>query len=313
MKKKQWLLALFMALSFVFASCSGLIDGIMGSNDDDDDDSSSSRTLTITVDNYADVIDTSSSTARLARMIAPESYKNTDVTAFWVYGSSSDGETLSPKSVSFTKYDENDNTTSEYSGDVTLDISNSNWNLTLVAVVESLTNPTEADVLAAAVLIGRANVDLRTGSSATFTLVPDGLTKEANVTLSLSSKENWFTTKDYPVSDWTVTAGIYDRVTGEVINDSNSNKSVVTLYDSGKDVFAYDSENNSSKATVNNYSVTMNPGTYLFRVIFANNKTKKNFVWNDTIRILPGKDFSDTIAIRNLIGIAPVSPASFYA
>ena len=326
MKKKQWLLALFMALSFVFASCSGLIDGIMGSNSDEEETSSTgSKTLTISVSNYADVIDTSSDTARLAksvaRTISADSYKNTEADlAFWLYGSSTDGETLSPKSVNFTKKVAGDDTTSETSGTVTLDISASNWYLTLVAVTEELSSPSESDVISKGVLIGRANVDLRTGTSATFKLGYDGLSTAADVNLELIDESEWFATMGTELKSgatagstdeadllWSINVGIYDSVTGAVVNSSEKalkNADFISAATAG-----------TGETQTYNYTVSgIAAGTYLFKITFSNaDDSSKVFYWSHDIRIIPGKKIEKVQEIPNVIGTKPNAPSKFYA
>ena len=313
--KKHWLLALLMAMAFVFAGCSGLIDGIVGNSDDDDDASSSSGTksLTITVDNYPDVIDTSSSSARLSanisRMITSTSYKNAgDSLAFWVYGTSSDGDSLKPTSVSFTVGD------NAYSGTVTLDITAANWYLSLVAVVGTTDYSGSTDsstLLADAVLIGRANVDLRTGSAASFTLTTDGLTKAAAVTLTLDDASDWWKTFYTALDDtnkgyWKVKAGIYNRASGVDVT--------ITGDESGTPTESNDFASNLGTDGTYEYKLdSMAAGTYLFMVKFVNSNTNKTFIWSDIIRILPGKALTDTITIPNIIGTVPTKPETLTA
>ena len=309
MKKKQWLLALFMALSFVFASCSGLIDGIMGSNDDDDDDSSSSRTLTITVDNYADVIDTSSSTARLsanvARTISADSYTNGDDLKFYVFGNSSDRQTLNPTSVDITK-----DTDAAYTGKVALDIPAANWYLTLVATASADGYASSDLALADAVLIGRANVDLRSGTDASFTLTYDGLSKVADININLIDEADWFD-KFNADTTWSVKAGIYDRVTGDIIATSEVTIDN-TAFANASEIPA--SDLTAAESSAFNYSVTsVTPGMYYFKVTFSNSTTKKNFVWGDLIRVIPGKTLKQNQTVPNVIGFVPTAPAKFYA
>ena len=319
MHKRSLFFAAFILLSLFLSSCSGLVDGIMGENEDDN--SSSSKTLTLTIDNYTKVIDTSSGSARLskriARTISADSYKNTEAgLSFWVFGNSSDSENLKPTKVSFTATTED-----EYKGIISLDdITAADWYLTVAVVIEGDANnafanygdataePTVDNLKTDAVLLGRANVDLRAGSSVSFTLTTDGLTKQATIDLSISSKDSWFVANNYPTDTWTVKAGIYDRVTGNVIKDLTSASTEKDLYTASEDTFS------STATTASNYTVTsIAPGNYLFKVSFANSKTGKTYAWSDLIRVLPGKGITSVIAIPNVIGELPKAPATFVA
>ena len=309
MHKRSLFFAAFILLSLFLSSCSGLVDGIMGENEDEDEGSSFSRMLTLTIDNYTDVIDTSNSSPRLARKVArtisAESYKNTEAgLKFWVYGSSTDGEELNPTNVDFTKG------STDYSGLISLDkISASDWYLTLVVVTEDITPISIDDVFNEAVLIGRANVDLRSGTSVTFSLTTEGLVKEAAVKLTVKPKANWFTTSSNPDSTWSVKAAIYDRVTGaiEKDNEASPGSTEKVLYTSGTDTF-------TAPPAAANYEIpSMKPGTYLFKVSFSNKDTGKTYVWSDLIRILPGKTLEQDVEVPNIIGLPPTAPTHFFA
>ena len=321
MHKRSLFFAAFILLSLFLSSCSGLVDGIMGENEDDN--SSSSKTLTLTIDNYTKVIDTSSGSARLskriARTISADSYKNTDENlSFWVFGNSSDSENLKPTKVSFTATTED-----EYKGIISLDdITAADWYLTVAVVIagdanntfanygDATAEPTVDNLKTDAVLLGRANVDLRAGSSVSFTLTTDGLTKQATIDLSISSKDGWFVAGNYPTDTWTVKAGIYDRVTGNVVKDSTASpaSTETELYSASADDFS------STATTESNYTVSaIAPGNYLFKVSFANSKTGKTYAWSDLIRVLPGKGITTEIAIPNVIGALPTAPATFVA
>ena len=321
MHKRSLFFAAFILLSLFLSSCSGLVDGIMGENEDDN--SSSSKTLTLTIDNYTKVIDTSSGSARLskriARTISADSYKNTDENlSFWVFGNSSDSENLKPTYVSFTPA-----TDEEYKGIISLDdITAADWYLTVAVVIagdanntfanygDATAEPTVDNLKTDAVLLGRANVDLRAGSSVSFTLTTDGLTKQATIDLSISSKDGWFVAGNYPTDTWTVKAGIYDRVTGNVVKDSTASPASTE-----KDLYTASADNfSSTAATASNYTVSaIAPGNYLFKVSFANSKTGKTYAWSDLIRVLPGKGITTEIAIPNVIGELPKEPDKFYA
>lgn len=303
MRKKGKLFAV-LAFLLLLMSCQGLIEGLFSDADDDDESSSrSSKQLTVTISNYTDVIEGSSSgSARLARTISADSYTTADSLKFYIYGSSTDGQTLSPTEVTFAAA-----SGSSYAGTVQLNISSSNWYLTLAAVSSTDSASTVADVETNAVLAGRANVDLRTGSEATFILSVDGLKKAAAITLTLKSESTWWATGGYSTNtDWSVKAGIYDRVSGEdasIAGDGSGTATEKTV-----------SSASFGESTGVSYSLdAMAPGTYLFKVTLANSSTNKKYYWSDIIRVLPGKALTQDVTIPNIIGTAPTAPTDFYA
>jgi len=298
--RKVMFLALFFSFLMALTSCQGMIEGMFGDSDDDGDNgrSGSTKSLTITVSNYTQVISgTPSASSRSARTIAGSTTAISGELEFYVYGSATDGSSLAPTRVYVTTPTGGNG----YSGVVTLNISSANWYLTLAAIKGGDSASSVADVEANAVLAGRANVDLRTGSEVTFTLSVDGLKKEGAVTLTLKPLDNWW--KDLQgAADYTIKAGIYDRVKdSDVTSDGKgSGEATIQEIDSAKfsDGVPYTLEK-------------MAPGTYLFKVEFAN--AEKTFCWSDIIKIYPGQSLVQNVDIPNIIGTVPKAPTAFFA
>ena len=121
-----------------------------------------------------------------SRTIVADAYKigsEGDTLYFYLYGNAQSGQELTPKIVTVTSSD-------GIHGKVTLDIDCYNWELTLVAC-ETDGLSTEAQILADAVLIGYANVDMMFTNEIKFTLSPKGLTKKGTVKLDLSLDGDW--------------------------------------------------------------------------------------------------------------------------
>ena len=300
--RKVMFLALFFSFLMALTSCQGMIEGMFGDSDDDGDNgrSGSTKSLTITVSNYTQVISgTPSASSRSARTIAGSTTSISDELEFYVYGSATDGSSLAPTRVYVTTPTGGNG----YSGVVTLNISSANWYLTLAAIKGGDSASSVADVEANAVLAGRANVDLRTGSEVTFTLSVDGLKKEGAVTLTLKPLGNWW--KDIQGAEaYTIKAGIYDRVEDSDVTSDGKGSGTKTIQEIESDKF---SDGYSYALT------TMAPGTYLFKVAFENSTNGRTFYWSDIIKIYPGQSLVQNVDIPNIIGTTPKAPTAFFA
>ena len=225
------------------------------------------------------------------RTIVAEPFVANENLKFYLWGTAQSGQTLAPKNVTVTSED-------GIVGKVILDIDCYNWSLTLAACTASdlpAANPTGAQVLEKAVLVGYGNVDMMFTNSIKFTLTPKGLSKTGNVDLTLQ-----LATSGDPATAWTIPEGyvakayIYDITTGAEIA-SGLSETVITNSD-----FNY---------TANDADIA--PGTYSFQIEFTKTGENRKYVWNDTLIILPGKTAQETITIPNLVGTKPAAPEDF--
>lgn len=212
---------------------------------------------------------------------------------FYLWGTAHSGQILNPKNVTVTSED-------GVVGKVVLDIDCYNWSLTLAACAANdapAANPTEAQVLEKAVLIGYGNVDMMFTNSIKFTLTPKGLSKTGAANLTIKLEDGMEIPEGYAAK-----AYIYDITTGLPIKSIDA-ADISQLLDN--DQLEGDGASYTAKGK------QIKPGTYSFQVEFTKPNENRKYVWNDTIIILPGKTVKETITIPNLIGTRPASPASF--
>lgn len=212
---------------------------------------------------------------------------------FYLWGTAHSGQTLNPKNVTVTSED-------GVVGKVVLDIDCYNWSLTLAACAANdapAANPTDAQVLEKAVLIGYGNVDMMFTNQIKFTLTPKGLSKTGNASLSLQLGDGMVIPDGY-----NATAYIYDIITGAKI---------------AGETLVQDLTFSGTPSTASYSKTGIVPGTYSFQVEFEKPvgadgiQELRKYVWNDTIIILPGKTVKKTIIIPNLVGVKPATPGSF--
>lgn len=278
-------LMLIGVLIAVFAACKGSTNGTFTGSD--------KQPLNITIAQNDMIKFTKTNGAGRTIVAAPYSAK-TDLT-FFLWGTAQSGQSLAPKNVTVTSED-------GVVGKVVLDIDCYNWSLTLAACATNdlpAANPSEAQVLEKAVLIGYGNVDMMFTNQIKFTLTPKGLTKTGKAALTLKLESGMSIPDGYDV-----TAYIYDITTGKQIVAS----------DGSSPLFEVLNKTNLSSAdgvsyTANNKDIK--PGTYSFQVEFKKSGENRKYVWNDTIIILPGKTVTETIVIPNLVGLKPATPTSF--
>lgn len=289
-------LAAFAAM-FVCASCANQLSEASVSNS-----GSNSKTLNIAVTNYSELVSSDSldsssqnSVAKsAARTIMSTSYDASTVDLY-IYGVATNGDVFdAPVKVDFIS----DSSTTV--GTIKIDADVAFWEFTLVAVEKNSAAPTTlSEMKENAVLIGYASLDMTYADTAKFTLSPDGLTKEAEVALKLYN-DDWTTPAGY-----SITAGIYkltDGADATVKGDGTGDATLKTI------------TLDSSAPAEANYSLTsMAPGTYVFKVTYTNDTTRKTFVWSDTLIVLPGKTLNNSIAIPNVIGEVPSVPTDFKA
>lgn len=298
-KHLNWLTGLLCLASLVFFGCSNALDGTVSG-----DDYIEAKTLDIVVENYSEVFATG---ANGARTIQAAQYDLSETLYFYIFGTAADGSTLNPTKVNLAG-----NTNSGKVGSVDLSgIESRDWYLTL-AVCTTVTGDTadKTDVLADAVLIGYANIDMLYGKEATFTLTSEGLEKAGNVKISLYS-DGWqasdFGDTTTFQNQYTVSVGIYNRTTGEVIKDKSNASTEV-------DSFTLPDDFDSPAAYGAAGGINVKPGTYLFQVTFTKKSdTSKKFAYHDVLIVIPGKTITETIAVPNIIGKLPVAPTDFKA
>lgn len=297
MKNRKSIFAFFaISAAMIFASCSNLTDANVSSSSED------KNTLNIEVTNYDEVVTQASKSAnRASRTIIPDSF-NSDGVDFYLYGTNTSGGTFGPSKVYFKgNTDAVGGTASKTVGTINIPANSAVWEFTLVAVTSGAAAPTDETTLKDnAVLIGYSSMDMLNGDTAKFTLSPDGLTKAASVAMKLYN-DGWPTPDGYKI-----TAGIYKLTDGADATTTGDGKGTTTI----KENLSLET---SAPADANYSLDSMTPGTYLFKVIYTSDTTKKSFVWSDVLIVLPGKPVDSSIAIPNIIGTAPTAPTAFKA
>lgn len=298
MKNRKSIFAFFaISAAMIFASCSNLTDANVSSSSSSED----KNTLNIEVTNYDEVVTQASKSAnRASRTIIPDSF-DSDGVDFYLYGTNTSGGTFGPEKVTFKGNAEAaGGTASKTVGTVSIPANSGVWEFTLVAVTSGDAAPTDATLKDNAVLIGYSSIDMLNGDTAKFTLSPDGLTKAASVAMKLYN-DGWTTPTGYKI-----TAGIYKLTDGADATITGDGKGTTTI----KENLSLET---SAPADANYSLDSMTPGTYLFKVIYTSDATKKSFVWSDVLIVLPGKPVDSSIAIPNIIGTAPTAPKTFKA
>lgn len=297
MKNRKSIFAFFViSAAMIFASCSNLTDAKVSSSSED------KNTLNIEVTNYDEVVTQASKSAnRASRTIIPDSF-DSDGVDLYIYGVATTGDKFTaPVKVEFEgNTDAAGVNTSKTVGKIKIDAEAEVWEFTLAAVAKGDVPATPDEMKTKAVLIGYASLDMTYGDTAKFTLSPDGLTKAASVAMKLYN-DGWTTPDGYKI-----TAGIYKLTDGADATTTGDGSGDATAKD-------FASLDTSEPATANYTLPSMTPGTYLFKVIYTSDATKKSFVWSDTLIVLPGKTVDSPIAIPNVIGEKPSVPTVFKA
>lgn len=299
MKNRKSIFAFFaISAAMIFASCSNLTDANVSSSSSSED----KNTLNIEVTNYDEVVTQASKSAnRASRTIIPDSF-DSDGVDLYIYGVATTGDKFTaPVKVEFEgNTDAAGVNTSKTVGKIKIDAEAEVWEFTLAAVAKGDVPATPDEMKTKAVLIGYASLDMTYGDTAKFTLSPDGLTKEAQIAMKLYN-DGWTTPDGYKI-----TAGIYKLTDGADATTKGDGSGDATAKD-------FASLDTSEPATANYTLPSMTPGTYLFKVIYTSDATKKSFVWSDTLIVLPGKTVDSSIAIPNVIGEKPSVPTVFKA
>lgn len=297
MKNRKSIFAFFaISAAMIFASCSNLTDANVTSSSED------KNTLNIEVTNYDEVVTQASKSANHAsRTIIPDSFDSNGVDLY-IYGVATTGDKFTaPVIVEFEgNADAAGVNPSKTVGKIKIDAEAEVWEFTLAAVAKDDVPATLDEMKTKAVLIAYASLDMTYGDTAKFTLSPDGLTKAASVAMKLYN-DGWTTPDGYKI-----TAGIYKLTDGADATTTGDGSGDATAKD-------FASLDTSEPATANYTLPSMTPGTYLFKVIYTSDATKKSFVWSDTLIVLPGKTVDSPIAIPNVIGEKPSVPTVFKA
>ena len=297
MKNRKSIFAFFaISAAMIFASCSNLTDAKVSSSSED------KNTLNIEVTNYDEVVTQASKSAnRASRTIIPDSF-DSDGVDLYIYGVATTGDKFTaPVKVEFEgNADAAGGNTSKTVGKIKIDAEAEVWEFTLAAVAKGDKPATLDEMKTKAVLIAYASLDMTYGDTAKFTLSPDGLTKAASVAMKLYN-DGWPTPDGYKI-----TAGIYKLTDGADATITGDGKGTTTIQENL-------SLGTSAPADANYSLPSMTPGTYLFKVIYTSDTTKKSFVWSDTLIVLPGKPVDSSIAIPNVIGKKPSVPTGFKA
>lgn len=297
MKNRKSIFAFFaICAAMIFASCSNLTDANVSSSSED------KNTLNIEVTNYDEVVTQASKSAnRASRTIIPDSF-DSDGVDLYIYGVATTGDKFTaPVIVEFEgNADAAGANPSKTVGKIKIDAEAEVWEFTLAAVAKDDVPATPDEMKTKAVLIAYASLDMTYGDTAKFTLSPDGLTKAASVAMKLYN-DDWTTPDGYKI-----TAGIYKLTDGADATTTGDGKGTTTIKENL-------SLGTSAPADANYTLLSMTPGTYLFKVIYTSDATKKSFVWSDTLIVLPGKPVDSSIAIPNVIGEKPSVPTGFKA
>lgn len=337
MKKISKLLALAVGLSsMLFLACSNISDSDDATVSSTISKSASSdkeygiqlyaedgEALDLTKWGVSQSVASSSSRTIVADGLGAALTDKTKVT-FWIYGTNqlndADTSITNPKNVTFT-LDANSTT----KGKVTLGLSASRWNLTLVACdasqVASTATPDTDAVKAAAYYIGYANVDLRSADTLKFYLSADGLSTPGKATLKFvfdgmndatTDKGTWTVDHANTVLNggYTITTQITDRLQ----NIGSSSEQSLTATDFFPATPA--AGQTAADATGAGAAWTsIAPGTYNLEVRFkspaSGGDISKTYVWSDIIIILPNQEITKTIKVPDVILYKPLPPTNF--
>lgn len=243
------------------------------------------------------------SASKSARTIVADAYNANEVT-FYLYGrNETKGVDLEPQVVEVTSSDGK-------TGTAYLDIGSYVWHLYLTACdnadLPSGTTPTVADIEAKAVLKGESTCDLRgTVKPISFILTPDGLTKKAQLELSIYT-DGW----DLP-DTYSVDIGLYELKDSsiEISTASPAATDTDTIISALTKTNIGNSSASAYKYTANDAEIT--GGTYNLVIKFTSTETGKTYFYTDDIIILPGKKNTSTVPIPDCIELPPAVPTEF--
>lgn len=207
---------------------------------------------------------------------------------FVLTGKSETGLTYGPKTVTLAEDTEN---TGHYNFNETLTLESMLWTLTLTSYNDSPAPEVDHEGTSP-VLIGYSTVDLRNGNgTAPFTMTTKGLTTTGSVEITGKVKDS-----DSIVSKYTM--GIYSKDKGEAVYGPE--------------------EVNATTGTEHNFSYTnsdkkVNPGNYLFKMVFYNTEDTIIGSYVDTLIVNPGNALVRDLGTLDIIGKIPSAPENVKA
>lgn len=207
---------------------------------------------------------------------------------FVLTGKSETGLTYGPKTVTLAEDTEN---TGHYNFNETLTLESMLWTLTLTSYNDSPAPEVDHEGTSP-VLIGYSTVDLRNGNgTAPFTMTTKGLTTTGSVKITGKVKDS-----DSIVSKYTM--GIYSKDKGEAVyGPEEVNATTGTEHD-----FSY-----------TNSDEKVNPGNYLFKMVFYDNENKIIGSYVDTLIVNPGNALVRDLGTLDIIGKIPSAPENVKA
>ncbi|MCR5285578.1 MAG: hypothetical protein K6D95_08260 [Treponema sp.] len=304
--KKLHFFALLLLVAMIFSGCKNNVGNASYTGGD-----KVTTNITITTNEDLQIF----KTTKTSRTLLADAFAlNDNGLTFYLFGQATSGTVLEPKTVVVTS----DN---GITGKVTLDIESRNWDLTLAACADDDLSD-KNDIISNAVLIGYANVDMQFTNTINFTLSPKGLTKPGYVSLKIAREGDWEVPEGY-----IGTARIINAIDASAVEGTGDEDLSQILYDGTTtpdptDNFIPVANIASGAACYTANGAAILPGTYLFEVRFTKEDENRQFVWNDTIIILPGRtsnitlntagtDYTEEIVIPNLVGLKPISPTDF--
>ena len=205
------------------------------------------------------------------------------ITTYILSGVSKESDkTLDPQTVTLTE-----KSAGHYTFNETIHLAAKKWVLTLVAYTTYIDENNPGNV---AVLKGTSLVDLTNGTgTANFVMGIKGLSTKAQATITAKILDSDQLTRKY-------TIGIYNKRDGSAITEK-------------KDVAV----NESTEFNINYVADPVEPGNYIFKVIFYNSAGKVVGSYFDTIIIEPGVNFTYDLGTLDVIGKKPSIPENLNA
>lgn len=291
--RKLWVAAVAILTAVFLVGC-GNLTGVQVEKGED------MATLTATIMGDANVA-LSDSGAAASRNILPDAYTDGQTAGFDYYLT---GTSVTGKKFNAGKHKLLSGDNAVTSGTFKYELDATVWDLTVFCVETGSAETTvaaysQAEILANALLIGYANVDLSSGAgTAAFKLSPDGLTQKGNVKLTIMLKDN--SSADAWATNLSTEYGSGAKAVMEIRNliKGDIKATATPAFTSGS-------------ATFNPGAV--DPGTYNFAVTFYNGTGAEIGEWSDVLVVMPGRNTEKTVYIPNIVGTKPVPPANLTA
>lgn len=191
------------------------------------------------------------------------------------------------------------------------------WAVTITAYEDALltrngvADPGNADVnniiataANTAVLSGTATVDVTGGTTeARITLTPWGMGENGALNVSFKFHADDITKIVAATGDYEITAGIYNRHTGVVIQDTLGASTEKTV------------DNPAVGADTKQYTQTdkIAKGEYTLKLSIKNTRTGKSASWSDVLIVEGNRTITTTVDLPKLLDEAPKDPENFAA